>query len=132
MQNEETYLFESRKEPKNSPAKFRMLFHQVIFTAGQATGLIQNRIGNADFADVVKQGSDLDIAKGCFAEVEFLSDAHSPLRKASAVNSSPQIFKIEELVERTDDRVALRGRSEEHTSELQSPVHLVCRRLLEK
>src|SRR6266487_6038374 len=24
------------------------------------------------------------------------------------------------------------GRSEEHTSELQSPVHLVCRRLLEK
>ena len=32
MQNEETYLFESRKEPKNSPAKFRMLLHQVIFS----------------------------------------------------------------------------------------------------
>src|SRR5438876_1647725 len=29
------------------------------------------------------------------------------------------------------DRIA-RGRSEEHTSELQSPVHLVCRLLLEK
>src|SRR5690348_17808160 len=28
--------------------------------------------------------------------------------------------------------VFLRGRSEEHTSELQSPVHLVCRLLLEK
>src|SRR6266581_5158325 len=27
---------------------------------------------------------------------------------------------------------AWRGRSEEHTSELQSPVHLVCRLLLEK
>src|SRR5690348_17797520 len=27
---------------------------------------------------------------------------------------------------------AFRGRSEEHTSELQSPVHLVCRLLLEK
>src|SRR5690348_18072415 len=27
---------------------------------------------------------------------------------------------------------ARRGRSEEHTSELQSPVHLVCRLLLEK
>src|SRR5690348_18397948 len=26
----------------------------------------------------------------------------------------------------------IRGRSEEHTSELQSPVHLVCRLLLEK
>src|SRR5438876_6003175 len=32
-----------------------------------------------------------------------------------------------------DDRVEVRlGRSEEHTSELQSPVHLVCRLLLEK
>src|SRR5690348_17530435 len=29
-------------------------------------------------------------------------------------------------------RAALRMRSEEHTSELQSPVHLVCRLLLEK
>src|SRR6266581_7438427 len=29
-------------------------------------------------------------------------------------------------------RAASRGRSEEHTSELQSPVHLVCRLLLEK
>src|SRR6266487_5959044 len=28
--------------------------------------------------------------------------------------------------------MAARGRSEEHTSELQSPVHLVCRLLLEK
>src|SRR5438876_8365716 len=29
-------------------------------------------------------------------------------------------------------RARSRGRSEEHTSELQSPVHLVCRLLLEK
>src|SRR5690348_17556714 len=37
--------------------------------------------------------------------------------------------------ERTDDGDALhvpQRRSEEHTSELQSPVHLVCRLLLEK
>src|SRR5947208_9103090 len=31
-----------------------------------------------------------------------------------------------------DDRLAFRSRSEEHTSELQSPDHLVCRLLLEK
>src|SRR5438876_5403640 len=31
-----------------------------------------------------------------------------------------------------DDLVVLYERSEEHTSELQSPVHLVCRLLLEK
>src|SRR5438876_8090030 len=33
---------------------------------------------------------------------------------------------------RTVRRLAYRERSEEHTSELQSPVHLVCRLLLEK
>src|SRR5690348_17942788 len=32
----------------------------------------------------------------------------------------------------TANRIAAIGRSEEHTSELQSPVHLVCRLLLEK
>src|SRR2546422_7433310 len=31
-----------------------------------------------------------------------------------------------------DERPPLRGRSEEHTSELQSRLHLVCRLLLEK
>src|SRR5690348_17877411 len=33
---------------------------------------------------------------------------------------------------RRDRRPQRHGRSEEHTSELQSPVHLVCRLLLEK
>src|SRR5690348_17482596 len=37
-----------------------------------------------------------------------------------------------DLVRRDIDVVALEIRSEEHTSELQSPVHLVCRLLLEK
>src|SRR5438876_6977466 len=32
----------------------------------------------------------------------------------------------------TDEQHAGKARSEEHTSELQSPVHLVCRLLLEK
>src|SRR5437868_11370886 len=36
------------------------------------------------------------------------------------------------LVERLGDRTALVGRSEEHTSELQSRFDLVCRLLLEK
>src|SRR5947208_13513571 len=36
------------------------------------------------------------------------------------------------LDERRGVQVAGRGRSEEHTSELQSPDHLVCRLLLEK
>src|SRR5690348_17854482 len=42
-----------------------------------------------------------------------------------------RVLRRRELVERERAR-ADRLRSEEHTSELQSPVHLVCRLLLEK
>src|SRR5258708_14226431 len=49
-------------------------------------------------------------------------------------------FQLHDFLEVTKPRVAVRGaerqqeysRSEEHTSELQSPDHLVCRLLLEK
>src|SRR5437762_6068935 len=41
--------------------------------------------------------------------------------------------RIEPGVEQVDDEIAqYRDRSEEHTSELQSPMYLVCRLLLEK
>src|SRR5436853_4481561 len=43
------------------------------------------------------------------------------------------LFDLEgDPIDRLDVRVVLRGRSEEHTSELQSLRHLVCRLLLEK
>src|SRR5690348_1947059 len=45
------------------------------------------------------------------------------------------VVKVDELHFELDDleaRISLHARSEEHTSELQSPVHLVCRLLLEK
>src|SRR5690348_18087158 len=42
------------------------------------------------------------------------------------------LFQEVEQVRELADGYAFRFRSEEHTSELQSPVHLVCRLLLEK
>src|SRR4051794_41263373 len=50
------------------------------------------------------------------------------LSKAAIYHHFPA--KVELLSAALDE--ALGGRSEEHTSELQSPVHLVCRLLLEK
>src|SRR5438876_1123140 len=51
------------------------------------------------------------------------------LALAAAVIHGPRILFLDEPFEGVD---ALAARSEEHTSELQSPVHLVCRLLLEK
>src|SRR5207244_11489814 len=46
-------------------------------------------------------------------------------------HSMDQAVAIRDAVKKSD-RVVQIGRSEEHTSELQSPDHLVCRLLLEK
>src|SRR5690348_17383055 len=42
------------------------------------------------------------------------------------------ILRCSRLLLQCDGQLNAAGRSEEHTSELQSPVHLVCRLLLEK
>src|SRR5690348_18205468 len=55
----------------------------------------------------------------------------APLRRGCTPSSrAPRPSTPRALTEGSSRR--LRGRSEEHTSELQSPVHLVCRLLLEK
>src|SRR5438876_5799713 len=55
------------------------------------------------------------------AQIAF-QEIHNPPRHIARVDPGP-----------IRDHMALPGiRSEEHTSELQSPVHLVCRLLLEK
>src|SRR4051794_41716684 len=50
----------------------------------------------------------------------------------SANNLFPEIMRLARNGQQRPLRANLIIRSEEHTSELQSPVHLVCRLLLEK
>src|SRR5438876_5253267 len=57
-----------------------------------------------------------------------LFDAHEALR-LGLIN---EIVEPDKLMDRAHELAAHLLRSEEHTSELQSPVHLVCRLLLEK
>src|SRR5256885_12288606 len=56
-------------------------------------------------------------------------------RHPQGVHQRPQSLRLAEqalVVHETQDRRHGFGRSEEHTSELQSPCNLVCRLLLEK
>src|SRR5690348_17931633 len=69
--------------------------------------------------------------------VDALASAHNPVLYAGGgVLSSGATAELAALAEALEIPVAHtlmgKGRSEEHTSELQSPVHLVCRLLLEK
>src|SRR5690348_17878823 len=63
----------------------------------------------------------------CFSMSEYFS------QHGFAVDTAREIEEAEGLIKETDYQVIIQDlRSEEHTSELQSPVHLVCRLLLEK
>src|SRR5690348_17855415 len=68
--------------------------------------------------------SDFGIAGG--RDVGFIYAHGRVLKKVSSD------ILIDELFHEIDRWIADGMRSEEHTSELQSPVHLVCRLLLEK
>src|SRR5438094_6596117 len=60
-----------------------------------------------------------------------VSGARSRARASAAMPSKPGIEKSDRMTSGENSRSAL-TRSEEHTSELQSPYDLVCRLLLEK
>src|SRR3712207_7238445 len=57
-----------------------------------------------------------------------------PIERRAAFHQQPidAVFGLESAQEPGEVRVAIAGRSEEHTSELQSRQYLVCRLLLEK
>src|SRR5438876_11969244 len=55
-----------------------------------------------------------------------------PYCVAGKVNIADKLYLVIELVRLDTSHAQCSIRSEEHTSELQSPVHLVCRLLLEK
>src|SRR5256885_12089749 len=59
-------------------------------------------------------------------EVDFVQDL--PIQDIARLSADPR-FRINQAAE---NRTIFLGRSEEHTSELQSPCKLVCRLLLEK
>src|SRR5437879_6909462 len=61
-----------------------------------------------------------------------LHDALPILRRSVRLHGASRGTGLRACVTRTRARVRVTHRSEEHTSELQSPMYLVCRLLLEK
>src|SRR5690348_17916797 len=74
------------------------------------TTLFRSRVG--------RQAEDVDADERVLTTLG--PDAHPSLGAARGVAAGPRVVRTRS------------SRSEEHTSELQSPVHLVCRLLLEK
>src|SRR3989442_8817944 len=82
---------------------------------------------NAPTANLTSVTTQQMICPGCRAEIP-LGSAFCP----ACGNPSPTVITNERVAAPPPSSPAPEGRSEEHTSELQSRPHLVCRLLLEK
>src|SRR5574341_971311 len=69
-----------------------------------------------------------------FAQVELLelADEKTPDNASDKENEQILFKEGQRILAKISDRDFVMARSEEHTSELQSPTNLVCRLLLEK
>src|SRR5690348_18178418 len=68
--------------------------------------------------------------KGAEERLRYYADRFDVVEANSTYYRLPDEHMVRHWAERTPEGFVMR--SEEHTSELQSPVHLVCRLLLEK
>src|SRR5256885_10951826 len=100
-----------RPPPSSTLFPYTTLFRSVVVLAGQDAQ--QRRLAGAVQAD------DADLRAIKVGEVDVLEDLLLSMELGDADHG-------------IDDLVGFGLRSEEHTSELQSPCNLVCRLLLEK
>ena len=71
----EASLLKARKQAQDRPAILRMFVHQLAFVIRQLTFLFQDRVGNADFADVVQQGGDFKLIQIGLRNSQLARDA---------------------------------------------------------
>src|SRR5207244_1114500 len=84
-------------------------FNKSILTRNKTIGLAEDGIRDAYFANVVQERGNLEILKLGFLQAQFLPDTHTPFRKPGAMHTGIEVFQVEELIERADDRIAKRG-----------------------
>jgi len=106
VEDEKAGAFEAGKTAKDSPTEFRMTLDDRVFFVGEASGLVEDAVGNADFADVVKESAHFDVRHGAFGNAKLARDAESPFGEAGAVDAGIQVAQIEELVEGANEGVA--------------------------
>src|SRR5947199_5070396 len=107
-------------------------------SAGNASRLAliaRDRLGRGQHVEVAL--FDIALAMTGFYGMAYLMNGVNPSRQGNSPNGSPSVgvYNASDApfyIACANDRLYRRLRSEEHTSELQSLRHLVCRLLLEK
>ena len=82
-----------------------MASDDVELGVGEATRLVQNRVGDVEFADVVENGGQPDPAQCGRSEPEFLADEHGEFGGANHVVAGDAVLRLEVSDEAVDDRV---------------------------
>src|SRR5690554_7466666 len=114
--------------------KKRMAFFFLVLVALSSCIYFATRINfDEDITNILPQGEENDITAKVLQQLNF-SDKITVMVKAKNSQGFNQIADVAQhfLDSLAQDSLFYTDRSEEHTSELQSRPHLVCRLLLEK
>src|SRR6266446_3403361 len=76
---------------------------------GERSGFLENRVGNADLADVMQQRGDFYLVQAVFWDVQFSRHPNRPLCQPSTMDAGAEVLQVKQLVEGADHRVAERG-----------------------
>ncbi len=78
-----------------------MLLDEVELRLGERAGTLENRVGDAQLADVVQEPADGEIAKALRRETELLADLHRAQGDAARV-----LFRVLVLLDQVDEKRA--------------------------
>src|SRR5262249_16355318 len=87
MQSVKTCRLQVREETQDGPAVLRMAVDDDALIVSESAGLIEDRVRNADLADVMKQSGNFNLVEFTFRNVQFPRNAHSPLRQTRTVDA---------------------------------------------
>src|SRR5271157_20806 len=103
VQNKQADPLEARQEAEHRPTVLGVPVDDRPLLGIEPAGFIQNSVGDADLADIVKERGHLDIVLIALVDAQRFSDAHGPFRQSRTVNSGVEVLEIEELVQAVND-----------------------------
>src|ERR1700733_7657932 len=106
MKRVKARFFKTRKESQYRPAILRMTIDKRPLIRSEWSVLFQNRIRHANLANVVQERGNLNLIGPILRNIHLARHTQRPLSEPRTVDSGADVFQIEQLVKRANQRVA--------------------------
>src|ERR1700676_1919320 len=82
-----------------------MSINECAFFGSEKSRLLENSVGYANLSNVVEQRRDLNLIHPLFRNLHLAGYAKGPLRQSGAVHAGVDVFQVQHLVKRADQRI---------------------------